>query len=82
MNHYQKLALVILRSVGLCLVVYSAGFLLYAAAHFILLEDRGAGAVTLSTNVLYFITFFLTGAALFVLGRPLAYLVAGRLKGE
>jgi surface polysaccharide O-acyltransferase-like enzyme len=80
MNHYQKIALVILRSVGLCLIVYSAALLFYAAAHFILLESKETGPIPLATNVLYFVMYFLTGALLYALSRPLAHLVAGRLK--
>ena len=82
MNHYQKIALVILRSVGFCLIVYSAALLFYAVAHLVLLESKETGPVPLATNVLYFIMYFLTGALLYLLSRPLAYLIAGRLKGE
>lgn len=82
MNHYQKNALVILRSVGFCLMIYSASLLFYAVAHLILLEDRATGPVPLASNVLSFITYLLAGAALFAMSRPLAYLVAGRLKNE
>jgi hypothetical protein len=82
MNHYQKLAVVILRSVGLCLIAYSAALLFYAAAHFILLENKETGPVTLSTNLLCFVMYFFAGAIMYVLSRPLAYLIAGRLKGD
>ena len=82
MNHYQKLAVVILRSVGCCIVIYSAALLFYAAAHLILLENKETGPVWLATNLLCFIMYFLAGALLYVLSRPLAYLIAGRFKGE
>ncbi len=82
MNHYQKLAVVILRSVGLCLIIYSAALLFYAVAHFILLENKETGPVTLSTNVLYFLMYFFAGAIMYLLSRPLAYLIAGRFKGD
>lgn len=32
MNHYQKIALVILRSVGFCLMIYSAALPVYLVA--------------------------------------------------
>lgn len=82
MNHYQKIALVILRSVGVCLIVYSATQLFYAAAHFVLLESKETGPLPLAINLLCFIMYFLTGALLYLLSRPLAYLIAGRLKDE
>lgn len=82
MNHYQKIAVVILRSVGFCLIAYSAAFLFFTVAHLILLEDKATGPVPLATNVLYFLMYFLTGALLYALSRPLAYLVAGRLKDD
>jgi hypothetical protein len=82
MNHYQKIALIILRSVGLCLIAYSAGLLFFAVAHLVLLENRETGPVPLATNLLYFIMYCLTGALLYLLSGPLAYIIAGRFKGE
>jgi hypothetical protein len=82
MNHYQKLAVVILRSVGCCLVIYSAALLFYGVAYTLLLANKETSLVPFVANLLCCIEFFIAGAIIYLLSRPLAYLIAGRFKGD
>ena len=82
MNHYQKIAVVIFRVSGCCIVIYGVAWVFYSVAHNLLLEDRGTSLVSTVTNLLWCITFMLAGAIMYVLSRPLAYLVARKLKSD
>jgi len=82
MSHHQKIALVILRSVGCCAAFYALAGILYAVVCFILFGGKDSSPVPFMTGLLWSLLLMLTGAALFALSRPLAYLVAGRFRDE
>jgi hypothetical protein len=81
-THYQKIAVVILRSVGCYLLVYSVSGVFSGVAHAVLLESKETSLIPFMTNLLSCLTYFIAGAILYVLSRPLAYLIAGRLKAD
>ncbi|HKG12877.1 MAG TPA: hypothetical protein VKB12_06045 [Pyrinomonadaceae bacterium] len=82
MSHYRKIAVVILRSVGCRLVIYSLAGVLYGVGHTLLFGSRETFFVSFVTNMLSCLTYMLVGAAPFVLSRPPSHLIAGRLRGE
>ena len=82
MNHYQKSAVVILRSVGCCVVFYAVAGILYGVVCFILFGGKDSSPTPFMTSLLWSLLLMFTGAALFVLSRPLAYLIAGRFEDK
>jgi len=82
MNHYQKIAVVILRAVGCCAMFYAVAGILYGVVCFVLLGGKDTSPVPFVTGLLWWLSLMFTGAALLVLSRPLAYLIAGRFKDE
>ena len=77
MSHYEKIAVVIIRSAGCCLAVYALVTTFYS-----ILISFPKSIELASAGVYSSAFFFIVGLALFVLGKPLARLAARGIGNE
>lgn len=77
MSHYEKIAVVIIRAAGCCLVIYA----LVAAFYSILISFPKSVEVA-SAGVYSSVFYLLVSVALFVLGKPLARLTGRGIGNE
>ena len=54
----------------------------YGVAYALLFGSKETTLVPLATNLLYGITYMIAGASMYILSRPLAYLIARKLKSD
>ena len=77
MSHYEKIAVVIIRAAGCCLVVYAL-----AAAFYSILTSLPKSVEVASAGVYSSVLYLLVGVALLVLGKPLARLTVRGIGNE
>jgi hypothetical protein len=70
MNHYEKLAAVIIRAIGCCVSVYALIGMIYNAVRFLFFHDE-TGVV----GIYAAFTYAIVGVVLFALSKPLAALI-------
>ena len=67
---------------GCCFVIFSVSWMFYGVAYALLFGSKETTLVPLATNLLYGITYMIAGASMYILSRPLAYLIARKLKSD
>jgi hypothetical protein len=73
MSHYEKIAVVAIRVIGCCVVIYALIGVVYSFVGYIITREP--------YNIYFYssITYVIVGAVLFALSKPLAALIARRL---